>query len=740
MMPTTDASNPVTSSVTTGAGQASTSQQNPQSMDFDFDLDFSDTTQNPVSDSTGVDQDVQSSEPIGGQNSEETATPDAHSDLDFSLDLPDSYTGDASENVSSVENVEDSQVVDQVSPVEEPVVESQPVVSEPDFGSLLNEEQSPEPVSSEPVQAPAESALENDLEPVEEVATFQSEEQPVGGDEEALESEEPSNQLTSEVVAEPIAEVDEEPSEGLSDGESDLEFSPEDFEDDTLPMAEEDSFSEDDEETTPVFENEITPEASGSMFSSEDAPVEETTPEMQENSDFTLENQTESSAFSSPYEGENAQAEVQSFQPSEEVQVESTIDPFEAMKVSLEPENTVETQSSIQMSSENTAPMMENALHEEMPTVKNESYEAQTPVAPLVQNVDIPSQSLDTAMQTQTEQAQPSAFHQGVSLDTLAAQTPVQEVPQAQESVSEGHVAPQMLSLDEMLAQPAAQVSSQQAAPVMDLTSLTVGAQNSTNPLTNPTAYPTVQAAGNDGLMKKVLAGVGGVVLVALAGVMVYIKYPLMFGSGGDAPQQPTTQSGTLQPQLALNTSGDQADHFAAGQEGENTDQNSLVSWDVVSNQTTDKTGTEVEVTTPVQEEEVEDVVLGGDEEASPASGENSVSGLNTVSEQQKKTENTTLSGDSAPDALNSVEDLVGPVNSNDVLGQEIELYRQKAQQIADTGRAQNVRMMVKWGTAVAKQVEKIQQELANGGNMTISEWNQKKAELDISLAKATNE
>ena len=565
-MPTTDASNPVTSSVTTGAGQASTSQQNTQSMDFDFDLDFSDTTQKPVSDSTSVDQDVQSAEPVGVQNSEETVASDAHSDLDFSLDLPDSYTGDASENVSSVENVEDSQVVDQVSPVEEPVVESQLVVSEPDFGSLLNEEQSPEPVSSEPVQAPAESALENDLEPVEEVATFQSEEQPVGGDEEALESEDTPNQLTSEVVAEPIAEVNEETSEELSDGESDLEFSPEDFEDDTLPMAEEESFSEDDEEITPVFENEIAPEESGSMFSSEATPVAESAAEMQENSDFTLENQTESSAFSSPYEGENAQAEVQSFQPSEEVQVESTIDPFEAMKVSLEPENTVETQSSIQMSSENTAPMMENALHEEMPTVKNESYEAQTPVAPLVQNVDIPSQSLDTAMQTQAEQAQPSAFQQGVSLDTLDAQTPVQELPQAQESVSQAQATPQMLSLDEMLAQPAAQVS-QQAAPVMDLTSLTLGAQNSTNPLTNPTAYPTVQAAGNDGMMKKILAGVGGVVLVALAGVMVYIKYPLMFGSGGDTPQQPTTQSGTLQPQLALNSSGDQADHFAAGQE-----------------------------------------------------------------------------------------------------------------------------------------------------------------------------
>ena len=475
-----------------------------------------------------MDQDVQSAQSVGVQNSEETASPDAHSDLDFSLDLPDSYTGDASENGPLVQNVESSQVVDQVAPVEVPEVEAHSEVSEPDFGSLLNEEQSPDPVSSEPVEAPVESALENDLEPVEEETTFQVEDQPVITDEEALESENTSNQLTSEVVAEPIAEVDEEASEGLSDGESDLEFSPEDFEDDTLPMAEDDSFSEDDEETTPVFENEITPEASGSMFSSENAPVQEPAAEMQENSDFTLENQTESSAFSSPYEGEEAHTEVQSFQPSEEVQVESTIDPFEAMKVSLEPENTVETQSSIQMSSENTTPMIENALHEEMPTVHNESYEAQTSVAPLVQNVDTSTQSFDTPIQMQAEQAQPSAFQQGVSLDTLAAQTPVQEVPQAQESVSQAQATPQMLSLDEMLAQPAAQVP-QQAAPVMDLTSLTVGAQNTTNPLTNPTAYPTVQAAGNDCMMKKILAGVGGVVLVALAGVMVYIKYPLMF-------------------------------------------------------------------------------------------------------------------------------------------------------------------------------------------------------------------
>lgn len=203
------------------------------------------------------------------------------------------------------------------------------------------------------------------------------------------------------------------------------------------------------------------------------------------------------------------------------------------------------------------------------------------------QPMEISVASQESAAQTEESQSIPSVA-QGVDLDSMVASAPVaqaevsSEFPQtvsenAQSAPTQQESTPQMLSLDEMLAQPAAQVP-QQAAPVMDLTSLTVGEQNTTNPLTNPTTYPTVQAAGNDGLMKKVLAGVGGIVLVALAGVMVYIKYPLMFGSGGDTPQQPTTQSGTLQPQLALNTSGDQADHFAAGQEGENTDQNSLVS------------------------------------------------------------------------------------------------------------------------------------------------------------------
>ena len=236
---------------------------------------------------------------------------------------------------------------------------------------------------------------------------------------------------------------------------------------------------------------------------------------------------------------------------------------------------------------ETQQPEMQNTETSQLSSTFSEEVPVSQSGMFMSQPTEIPVAPQESAAQTEESQSIPS-IAQGVDLDSMVASAPVaqaevsSEFPQtvsgnAQSAPTQQESTPQMLSLDEMLAQPAAQVP-QQAAPVMDLTSLTVGAQNTTNPLTNPTAYPTVQAAGNDGLMKKVLAGVGGVVLVALAGVMVYIKYPLMFGSGGDTPQQPTTQSGTLQPQLALNTSGDQADHFAAGQEGENTDQNSLVS------------------------------------------------------------------------------------------------------------------------------------------------------------------
>ena len=737
-MPTTDASNPVTPSVATGAGQASTSQQSSQTADFDFDLDFSDTTPAPVSQTSDVDVEVPVAESVNAQVSEEVQAPEVASDLDFSLDLPDSYTS------SSAENTEATQSVSGDVPVEVSMPEAQQIAPQPDFGSLLNEEsektssdleslETSEDVhqvvaqeaedqtfesetSNVPVAQEDASEMEVDAVPESEQHQIFSPDQKEDseGEKEAFEGEMLTSSMSDEMppesaesdsgmVSEPITEAGEESSETLNDGEHEVEFDAEETEGDSLPDYEDEMI--DDEDLDDDASDE-TPDLSSEYESFDE------TPSFEQNDADTLD--AESSVDTISDDSLNVKGDVSGDTPQQ----------FETQQPEMQ--NTETSQ-------------LSSTFSEEIPVSQSGMF--------MSQPMETPVASQESVAQTEESQSIPSVV-QGVDLDSMVASAPVaqaevsSEFPQtvsenAQSAPTQQESAPQMLSLDEMLAQPAAQVP-QQAAPVMDLTSLTVGAQDITNPLTNPTAYPTVQATGSDGLMKKVLAGVGGVVLVALAGVMVYIKYPLMFGSGGDTPQQPTTQSGTLQPQLALNTSGDQADHFAAGQEGENTDQDSVTILNTGDNQTLDGAASEVEVTSPIQEEEVEDVVLGDDTQNSQSTtGESEGQNIPTPSE---NTQESSSGNTQVPDALNSVEDLVGPVNSNDVLGQEIELYRQKAQQIADTGRAQNVRMMVKWGTAVAKQVEKIQQELANGGNMTISEWNQKKAELDISLAKATNE
>ena len=575
-MPTTDASNPVTPSVATGAGQASTSQQSSQTADFDFDLDFSDTTPAPVSQTSDVEVPV--AESVNAQVSEEVQAPEVASGLDFSLDLPDSYTS------SSAENTETTQSVSGDVPVEVSMPEAQEVAPQPDFGSLLNEESektSSDLESSEisedvhqvvaqaaedqtfesetsnvPVAQEGASEMEVDAVPESEQHQIFSPDQKEysEGEKEAFDGEMLASSMSDEMppesaesdsrmVSEPIAEAGEESSETLNDGEHEVEFDAEETEGDSLPDYEDEMI---DDENLDDDASDEAPDLSSEYESFDETPSSE-----QDDTD-TLD--AESSVDTIGNDSLNVEGDVSGDAPQQ----------FETQQPEMQ--NTETSQ-------------LSSTFSEEIPVSQSGMF--------MSQPTEIPVASQESAVQTEESQSV-SSVAQGVDLDSMVAAAPVaqaevsSEFPQtvsgnSQSAPTQQESTPQMLSLDEMLAQPVAQVP-QQVAPVMDLTSLTVGAQDITNPLTNPTAYPTVQAAGNDGLMKKVLAGVGGVVLVALAGVMVYIKYPLMFGSGGDTPQQPTTQSGTLQPQLALNTSGDQADHFAAGQEGENIDQNSLVS------------------------------------------------------------------------------------------------------------------------------------------------------------------
>ena len=256
-MPTTDASNPVTPSVTTGAGQASTSQQSSQTADFDFDLDFSDTTPAPVSQTSDVDVEVPVAESVNAQVSEEVQAPEVASDLDFSLDLPDSYTS------SSAENTEVTQSIPGDVPVEVSMPEAQEVAPQPDFGSLLNEESPEVPsdlesseisedvhqvvaqaaedqtfeseASNIPVAQEGASEMEVDAVPESEQHQIFSPDQKADseGEKEAFEGEMLTSSMSDEMppesaesdsgmVSEPIAEAEEESSETLNDGEHDV--------------------------------------------------------------------------------------------------------------------------------------------------------------------------------------------------------------------------------------------------------------------------------------------------------------------------------------------------------------------------------------------------------------------------------------------------------------------------------------------------------------------------------------
>lgn len=128
--------------------------------------------------------------------------------------------------------------------------------------------------------------------------------------------------------------------------------------------------------------------------------------------------------------------------------------------------------------------------------------------------------------------------------------------------------------------------------------------------------------------------------------------------------------------------------------------------------------------------------MLGGDD----SSQETAESDQKSDSSQSSTSDlGTSTSSDQAVDALGAVEEIVGEVGANETLTQQIESFKLKAQQMADTGKAQGDRMMIKYGIYVVNQVKKVQEDIANGQKMSITERNNLKSELELSLAKGQN-
>ena len=284
-----------------------------------------------------------------------------------------------------------------------------------------------------------------------------------------------------------------------------------------------------------------------------------------------------------------------------------------------------------------------------------------------------------------------------------------------------------MLSLDEMIAQPVAA-----PAPTMNLDAMMgASAPVVANPLSNPVAYPSItqpQPAQNK--VSALVAVFGVFALIVAVGFMAFLKYPdeiqQMFGLGGGAV--PAMQMAQL--------TGEQ-EHGAAELTGE-------VMTGSTADDATDTSETEEsadlgEVTIDEKQAEtsddVQEVVLGD----TSSDAEESTTEIKSDESQNS----TVISGNTSSepvDALGAVEGIVGEVSANETLTQQVENFKLKAQQIADTGKAQGNRMMLKYGIYVVNQVKKVQDDLANGQKMSISEWNTLKSELELSLAKAQND
>lgn len=128
--------------------------------------------------------------------------------------------------------------------------------------------------------------------------------------------------------------------------------------------------------------------------------------------------------------------------------------------------------------------------------------------------------------------------------------------------------------------------------------------------------------------------------------------------------------------------------------------------------------------------------MLGGDDSSQEAAEADQKS---DSSQSSTSDLGTSTSSDQAVDALGAVEEIVGEVGANETLTQQIESFKLKAQQMADTGKAQGDRMMIKYGIYVVNQVKKVQEDIANGQKMSIAERNNLKSELELSLAKGQN-
>ena len=618
-MPTTDSSTPVQTSRTA-------SQVTPQTDEFDLGITQTSVQEVPEETAASLSENLENADQSENQT------------FDFSLDLPENYSDSSAQEQTPISQKQDSEV---------------------------------QKASEEPIAMSSSQAMEENhfLQEGGDALTLHEEDVKEGGPALDVSSEEwliPEVSNTVDAFEEPLQE---EASLNLEDATPSMELSEETVWE-VVPADEGFLLSQDQDASST---SSVSDSLESELPQQENIPEEETVAQpseilVQEVSPSLASEKEESnkvlnldemvSQFSSNHSQNIAQAEM---------------DPFSAMKATLEAQESQKNVSTVQSDTTSLAT-------EPMPVHNLQSAPFEVESSVLQQ---------PSGVQQETNE---------VSNDQL-----VQSALEVQNQISSS--APQTLDLDALASMPS-----------------TIG---SSNPLTAPVAYPQQVNQTSAWNKKGIFVTLASVVLFVAVGAMMYIKYPDLFTFSG------FNLSWSLTGLVAQNPVDEE--HGAAPE--------SPLTWD--TQLTGDDMLSDNEIT-PIEPQEisgdfVEEEWSGSIQTIDLTQGDSSADISTETPTKNENSESTSSLSDSSKDPLSSVESLVGPINNNDVIKQEITEYQRKGTELKEMGTAQNKRIMIKYGLAVEKEAQKILDDLANGGNIDISTWSSLKTKLDGYLEKASN-
>ena len=596
--------------------------------------------------------------------------------FDFSLDLPDTYAEQTPTPV--IENAQD----------------------QPSTGLLQDTN-----ASEMPSLNAQDETLSADPMPSQEVSDgFLNEEStPFVGVENQQQNPESSEMVSPENNTDFLLE------EAPSDQEVPLMMSEEPLQEETAPSPESDFPTNEflqDELSQTTAQEQHSPEEAGSMFSAtwqDIAPVDQESSfqsDLQGEDNISLTDAIPSTENLSPNEISEAKDEAVFLEDAlptanESVPEEVNQDAPSQMFMDASPESEANTQPSEPfMTSDQSAG--NQLIQQEQPTEVPPSLSVPAGDGNLLNLDEMLAQSPQNVSNSTSDAA----------VDPFTA---MKETLQAQQQPTQAPTLspmPETGALNETLQTPSQEnLASDPQAQSLNLDMLSAQLPPQIAPLTASSQTPKLTTANLP--LKKMLGVVFGAVIVIATGVIAYIRYPDLFSLS--APQG----------EVSLWT----------GEEHNAAPENPLLTGEM---QTSDDG--EIQQTDPVSvsgtfDDDNEDAIQTID-----------LSQTNTPSTTTNpSTGNAAASGVNNADGLGAIENLVGPVNNNDILKQEVMEFQRKGKEVREMWEAQNKRTMIKYGLAVEKESEKILDRLANGENIDISTWSELKSQLDDYLTKATN-